>query len=98
MDSRGAGAVDVEQSALELKSKGHDPEWQLWVKGGSYGGYSTTSDHHPKADVMKRAPRSLVGQENMSDVRFGRPHLRLKQSTICLPKPSADLPSHVHLY
>jgi len=26
---------------------------QLWVKGGSYGGYSTLSAHHPKADPMK---------------------------------------------
>ena len=76
----------------------HECWCPLWVKSGSHGGYSTMSDHHPKADVMKRARRPLVGQENMSDVRLGRPHLRSKQSTICLAKPSADLPSHVHLY
>ena len=42
---------------------------RFWVKSGSYGGYSTASALHPKADVMKRArQRSLVGQETMSDV------------------------------
>ena len=40
----------------------------------------------------------LVGKENMSSVSLGRPHLRAEQSTIRFPKPSADFPSHVHLY
>jgi hypothetical protein len=38
-----------------------------------------------------------VSQENMLDVRDGRPHSCAKETIIGIPEPSAHFPPHVHL-
>lgn len=48
--------------------------------------------------LQSEAPRSLVGEEDLSDVRPGRPHPGAKQLIVRFLEPSADFPAHVHLY
>ncbi len=48
--------------------------------------------------LQSGARRSLVGEENLSDVRLGRPHPGAEQPIVRFPEPAADFPAHVHLY
>jgi hypothetical protein len=86
-------------SAYRLSVDAHgDDEHSLRISAQRFWECASNFRPRPRQPQKANTRPVSVDHENVPDVQLWGFHLGTEQSIVRFPKPSRDLPSHVHLY